>query len=122
MSEQPSSRNSRIFSIRSDSGPAPRLLQPGRTRFQDKQDVKKNDLPRHIKVYAYSGYKANERPTAFVLDDCTYNVTHTIDRWHGVEHDYFKVLADDGKVYFIKWDRIPDLWFLVKVMEREGKH
>ena len=84
--------------------------------------VKKEGLPKNIKVYAYSGYKANERPTAFVVDHRTLKVTYVIDRWYGVEHDHFKVLADDGKIYFLKWNRIQDVWFLVKVMEREGMH
>jgi hypothetical protein len=79
-----------------------------------------NDLPRNIEVHAYSGYKANERPTAFMIDNRMLNVSHIIDRWYGLEHDYYKILADDGAVYLIKWHRIPDLWFLVKVMEREG--
>ena len=83
--------------------------------------MKKDDLPKNIKVHAYSGYKANERPTAFVVDDGRYNVTHIIDRWYGEEHDYFKVLADDGKIYLLKWHRITDTWVLEKVMEKEGR-
>jgi hypothetical protein len=49
-------------------------------------------------------------------------VTRIIDRWYGVDHDYFKALADDGRIYLLKWDRTADLWFLVEVMEKEGKH
>jgi hypothetical protein len=48
-------------------------------------------------------------------------VQNIIDRWHGVEHDYFKVMADDGKVYFLKWNRILDLWVLEKIIEKLGK-
>jgi hypothetical protein len=84
--------------------------------------VKKEDLPRSIKVFAYSGYKANERPTSFIVEGQMREVADIIDRWYGVEHDYFKVLADDGKVYILRWHRILDLWFIVKVMDRMGKH
>jgi hypothetical protein len=84
--------------------------------------VNKEDFPKHIEVSAYSGYKANERPTAFTVEDQSHDVVHVIDRWYGEEHDYFKVLAEDGKIYLLRWHRILDLWFLVKVMEREGKH
>jgi hypothetical protein len=84
--------------------------------------VKKDDLPKHIEVSAYSGYKANERPLAFYVDGRRHDVTDVIDRWYGVEHDYFKVLADDGRIYLLRWQRILDLWFLVKVTERAGKH
>jgi hypothetical protein len=80
------------------------------------------DLPRKIEVCAYSGYKANERPTSFIMDNRLFNVSRIVDRWYGVEHDYFKVLADDGAVYLLKWHRILDLWFLAGVMKREGKH
>jgi len=114
MPEWPPSRSSRTTSIRSDSDRAP--------GFREKQFVKKDLLPKTIKVYAYSGYRANERPTAFVVDDRRYSVTHVIDRWYGVEHDYFKVLADDGRIYLLRWHRTADLWFLVEVMEKEGKH
>jgi hypothetical protein len=73
-------------------------------------------------VVAYSGYKANERPLYFVMDNRKLEVTNIIDRWYGEEHDYFKVLADDGKVYVLNWQRMADLWFVVRVMERIGKH
>ena len=84
--------------------------------------MKKDDLPKPIQVSAYSGYKANERPLAFTVDCLKHDVVDIIDRWYGVEHDYFKVLAEDGRVYLLRWHRILDLWFLVKVMERAGKH
>ena len=79
-------------------------------------------LPKQIEVVAYSGYKANERPISFVLDGCERDIENIIDRWYGVEHDYFKVVADDGKIYLLRWQRYQDLWFLIKVMERAGKH
>jgi hypothetical protein len=79
-------------------------------------------FPKKIYVEAYSGYKANERPMSFLLGNRKRHVVDIVDRWYGVEHDYFKVLADDGKVYVLRWNRLLDLWFLVKVMERLGKH
>ena len=78
-------------------------------------------LPRSIEVVAYSGYKANERPLYFLLGHQKLTVQNIIDRWHGVKHDYFKVMADDGKVYFLKWHRILDLWVLEKIIEKLGK-
>ena len=78
--------------------------------------------PKKIEVVAYSGYKANERPLYFIMDNRKLEVTNIIDRWYGEEHDYFKVLADDANVYVLKWQRMPDLWFVVRVVERMGKH
>ena len=74
-------------------------------------------LPKRIEVLAYSGYKANERPLHFILDDRKLEVQAIADRWYGVEYDYFKVLADDGKLYLLRWDRMRDVWFLEKVTE-----
>jgi hypothetical protein len=81
-----------------------------------------NVLPKKIEVVGYSGYKANERPLYFVLDEERLHVQNIIDRWYGVEHDYFKVTADDGKVYLLKWQRSVDLWFVEKILDRLGKH
>lgn len=77
--------------------------------------------PVKIEVVAYSGYKANERPLYFVLEQKKLAVVDVLDRWYGVEHDDFKVLAEDGKVYLIRWHRLLDLWFVVKIMERTAE-
>jgi hypothetical protein len=74
--------------------------------------------PEKLQVESYSGYKANERPTLFSLKDKRVGIVDIIDRWYGADHDFFKVLADDGRVYLLKWHRLTDEWFLVKVVER----
>jgi hypothetical protein len=71
-----------------------------------------------LQVESYSGYKANERPTLFFLKDRRVGIVDIIDRWYGIDHDFFKVLADDGRVYLLKWQRFTDEWFLIKVVER----
>ena len=68
---------------------------------------------RKIEVIAYSGYKANERPLYFVLDERKIEVNNVLDRWYGQDHNYFKVLASDGLIYLIKWNRSLDVWFWV---------
>ena len=80
------------------------------------------EFPKKIDVVAYSGYKANERPLYLVLDEQRLEVKKTLDTWYAEEHDYFKVLADDGKVYLLKWHRFLDMWFIEKILERLGKH
>jgi len=70
-----------------------------------------------IEVNSYSGYRANERPLNFLLDKKRYEVKEILDQWCGQDHDYFKVLADDGYVYLLKWDRYLDNWFFVKITE-----
>ena len=78
-------------------------------------------FPVTVEVVAYSGYKANERPLYFVLEKKKLGVVRLLDRWYGVENDYFKILADDEKIYLIRWHRRLDLWFVVKIMDPEHR-
>ena len=79
-------------------------------------------LPKKVEVNAYSGYKANERPLSLILDSRKLEVINIIDTWYGEEHDYFKVLADDGKVYLLKWHRTMDFWTLEKIVVSGNKN
>jgi len=79
--------------------------------------MSEENCPERIQVESYSGYKANERPTLFLLRSERIGVVDIIDRWYGADHDFFKVLADDGRVYLLKWQRFTDEWFLVMVVE-----
>ena len=72
-----------------------------------------------IEVVAYSGYKANERPMYFFMDQERRTVAKILDRWYGQDEDYFKVTADDGRLYLLKWSRSLDVWFLEKMWEGE---
>ena len=81
-----------------------------------------DSLPKKVEVVAYSGYKANERPVYFIMDDKRLEVSDVIDKWYGMENDYFKVVAEDGRIYVLRWHRHLDLWFMVKVFEGMGKH
>jgi hypothetical protein len=66
-----------------------------------------------ITVSAYAGYKAEERPQAFTLGERTFQVTEILDRWLGEDHAYFKLRADDGNLYLIRYDQRADNWELV---------
>jgi hypothetical protein len=77
-----------------------------------------DSTPKKIEVVSYSGYKATERPISFIVDNRKVEVRDIIDRWYDAEHDNFKILGDDGKIYLLRWQRTSDLWFLEKVMER----
>ena len=69
-----------------------------------------------IQVGCYSGYKANERPINFTVRGRNLLVEEIIDRWYGVNHSYFKILANDQKIYLIRYDQDEDLWTLEKIM------
>lgn len=72
-----------------------------------------------IKVEAYSGYRADERPRAFTIGDKTVSVEEVLDRWYGEDHEYFKLKAGDGCTYIIRHDRSKDVWGLVMMEKGE---
>ena len=70
-----------------------------------------------IRVTCYEGYKANESPRSFEWKDRTYEITQIIDRWYDSRPDgkseitdYFKVRADDGATYIIRYNRLFASW------------
>jgi protein-tyrosine-phosphatase len=70
-----------------------------------------------IQVNSYEGYKANESPRSFVWEDRVFGITKIVDRWYesGLDGtsevtDYFKVQADEGNIYIIRYNRLFDSW------------
>jgi hypothetical protein len=57
-----------------------------------------------LRVKSYSGYRAEERPVRFSIDDHDYVVDEVLDQWYGPEYAWYKVLADDGNLYILKRD------------------
>jgi hypothetical protein len=100
----------------------------------------------YCKVVAYAGYKANERPLYFTIkptasnaldspgkpgddnlegldprssaDEQRHEVRDIISRWAEPEKDFFKVIADDGRVYTLSWHRKSDMWVIEKITEK----
>lgn len=66
-----------------------------------------------LKVKTYSGYKADERPRSFAIDERELQVEEVIDRWYGEGYEYFKVKADDGYIYIMKHGTGQDDWEMV---------
>ena len=64
-----------------------------------------------IDVDAYSGYKANERPTGFELDGTYYRIYALEAQWQSLSGRYFKVRAD-GKRLILRYDEGRDEWTL----------
>ncbi|WP_459816184.1 hypothetical protein [Geotalea toluenoxydans] len=65
-----------------------------------------------VTIQTYSGYKADERPSSFILGEQTFRVMEILDRWYGVDANYFKVAADDSRVYLLRHDLNADQWEL----------
>ena len=66
-----------------------------------------------VKVEFYSGYRINERPLAFTLQQRSYRVKEVLDCWFGERSQYFKVRADDDNIYLLKYDNTQDQWDLI---------
>jgi len=73
-----------------------------------------------VRVECYAARKAEERPVRFRLDEYSYVVEEVLDQWYGPEHAFFKVRADDSKVYILRHQTsVPDgEWDLVSFREQ----
>jgi hypothetical protein len=65
-----------------------------------------------VYVDVYSGFKANERPSQFVLDDEIYDIAAVLDQWYEPSATYFKVQSTVGKTYLLRYDEETDEWTL----------
>jgi hypothetical protein len=70
-----------------------------------------------IDVECYSGYRANERPLAFIFEDRRWQVEEILDRWYegGLQPskpalDYFKVRTTEGRVFLLRYNSLFDAW------------
>ncbi len=67
-----------------------------------------------IRVESYDGYRAAEKPRRFHIGGKRIEIVEILDRWYGEDHDYFKVRADDGGVYVLRYGRCEDNWELTQ--------
>ena len=74
-----------------------------------------------VKVEAYAGYAANERPLRFTLGERTIEVTEILDRWYGDAERYFRVKGDDGNTYVLKYIDGDDRWELASFTRKDSQ-
>ena len=72
-----------------------------------------------ITVECHAGFKADEIPRRFLLEEQWVEVEEVIDRWYQVESlpewpraNYFKVRDNHHQTYLLKHDLEADEWFL----------
>ena len=77
-----------------------------------------------IKVECHSGFKADEYPVCFYLENVKIEIKEISDRWYQAKPtpdwpvaDYFKVSTADNMKYIIKHELKSDEWFLVSKEE-----
>ncbi len=71
-----------------------------------------SDQDFQIEVSCYSGFRYGERPISFKLLERTFKVIEILDQWYGEDHLYFKIKADDQRVYLLKYEQAKDQWSL----------
>jgi hypothetical protein len=65
-----------------------------------------------VYVDAHFGYKANERPRYFTVDEDVYEIATVLDQWYEPSATYFKVQSTEGKTYLLRYDEHADEWTL----------
>jgi hypothetical protein len=69
---------------------------------------------KRVKVIAYSGYRAEERPMRFELEGKEIMVKEVISEWRDEEGWGFMVTGDDAREYFLKYLEKEDCWSIEK--------
>ncbi len=63
-----------------------------------------------LKVISYAGYKAEERPKAFILHEQKIKVHKISAQWREEDRDCFRVVSADGNTYLLCYARRDDVW------------
>jgi len=75
----------------------------------------------HLVVDAFAGDKGQETPRAFTLDGSRRTVTEIVTSWYTETHCYFRVEADDGQRYVLRYDLDNLIWELVMGETTKGE-
>ncbi len=65
-----------------------------------------------MRVECYAGHMANQRPMRFTLGSRAMEVQQVEDQWYSPEAVYFRVRAEDGNLYVLRFDQTADEWTL----------
>lgn len=65
-----------------------------------------------LTVECYAGYRSDERPLRFSMNERLYEVEEVLDRWYSPGASYFRVRANDGNLYVLKHEEPQDAWSL----------
>ena len=93
--------------------PGRRVLTSTRQVFELLRDNQRVQL----RVECYSGSKADERPVRFHLGERLHIVEEILDQWHGPNDTFFKVRADDGNLYILRYSASLAQWSLESFRE-----
>ena len=63
-----------------------------------------------VQVECYAGYRGEETPRRFHLNQQCIEITEVLDRWLAPDHRFFKVLGEDGRQYILRYDTETEHW------------
>jgi len=77
--------------------------------------AKGNDSP--VTVQCYAGYKGEQEPQRFLLDERWLEVKEILKQWREPTAVFFRVRASDGRIYVLKRgvEAIPNNWSIESV-------
>ena len=76
-----------------------------------------------MRVECYAGYRADQRPTRFILRGRTFEIIEVEDQWYSPDAIYFRVRTEDGDYFILRHDEAQDVWSLNafrSARERQG--
>ena len=74
----------------------------------------------HVPPHLRRCLRTNERPLRFTLDEDTYKLETTEDRWYESGYEFFKVFTRDSKQYLLRYDQQRDEWTLQSDFDGAG--
>lgn len=74
----------------------------------------------NVVVDAYAGYKGEETPRAFRHEGVRYEVREIVERWYTERYSYFRLRAEDGCRYVLRYDQDELRWELVMREDRRS--
>lgn len=66
-----------------------------------------------LRVESFSGFKAEERPLRFFVDQRKVEIISIDKSWVTPEGKYFHVLGDDGYLYVLEYKEADESWNLL---------
>ena len=65
-----------------------------------------------VQVQCYAGRRPDERPVRFQIGDRDYMVDEIVEQWYGMDNSFYRVHADDGKVYLLRHHASDGTWHI----------
>jgi hypothetical protein len=72
------------------------------------------------RVRSYAGFRANERPLAFLLGDEEVQVVSVSASHREPDYIYFQVIGHDGRTYTLKHHEYLDTWYLKELKKSDS--